>query len=155
MDFYSIFVSNKLYIKYFIMENSTNNWETSVKKNTLQLGLWTGAWVITLAIATFGPIFLWNGNDSLTIIALVVNLLIGIGMILINIRHLKSLDELQRKIHLEAMGIALGVAVVFGISYSSLDTTNLISYDAEISHLVVIIGLTYLAGVIIGTKRYR
>lgn len=137
------------------MENSTKNWESGVKKNTLRLGLWTGAWVISLAIATFGPIFIWNGNDSITIFALLVNLLIGVGMILVNIQYLKGLDELQRKIHLEAMGIALGVAVVFGISYSSLDTTNIISYDAEISHLVIVIGLTYLAGVIIGTMRYK
>lgn len=137
------------------MEKSTRNWESSNRKNTLQLGLWTAAWVISLAIATFGPIFIWNGNDSITIFALLVNLLIGIGMILVNIKHLKGLDELQRKIHLEAMGIALGVAVVLGISYSSLDTTNIISYNAEISHLVIVIGLTYLAGVIVGTMRYK
>ena len=110
---------------------------------------------MSLAIATFGPIFIWNDNKSITFFAIAVNLLIGIGMILVNINYLKSLDELQRKIHLEAMSVALGVAVIFGISYSSLDTTNLISYDAEISHLVIVIGVTYLAGVIIGTIHYK
>jgi hypothetical protein len=121
------------------------------RKNTLHLALWTGAWVITLAISTFGT----KGNDALTIIAILVNFIVGIGMILANIRHLKGLDELQRKIQLEAFGIALGLAVVAGISFSSLDQTNIISYNAEISHLVILIGVTYMAGVLIGNSRYR
>ncbi len=70
-------------------------------------------------------------------------------MILANIRHLKGIDELQRKIQLEAMGIALGLAVMAGLAYSSLDQTNIISYNAEISHLVILIGVTYMAGILI------
>ena len=76
-------------------------------------------------------------------------------MILANKRHINSLDELQRKIQLEAMGISLGTAVVFGLSYSLLDTTNVITYNADISHLVILIGITYLASILIGNMRYR
>jgi hypothetical protein len=108
-----------------------------------------------MALATFGPKLLWQGNSLLTTIGILLNLAVGIGVIIANKRHLSSLDELQRKIQLEAMGLTLGVAVVFGLSYSLLDTTNLVSYDAEISHLVILIGLTYLAGTIIGSRRYR
>jgi len=125
------------------------------KKNTLNLALWTMAWVITLAISTFGSKLIWEGNNLITILVILVNFIVGIGMILANIRHLKGLDELQRKIQLEAFGIALGLAVVAGISYSSLDQTNIISYNAEISHLVILIGITYMAGVLIGNSRYR
>ena len=142
-------------LKINIMEKSTDKWELNTRKNTRQLGYWTAAWVISLAIATFGAIFIWNGNETITVMAILINLLIGIRMIFANKKHLNGLDELQRKIHLEAMGISLGVAVVFGISYSSLDTANIISYHAEISHLVILIGLTYLAGVIIGVMRYK
>jgi len=125
------------------------------KKNTINLALWTIAWVLTMAISTFGPLLLWEGNSLLTALAILLTLLVGIGMIFANIRHLNGLDELQRKIQLEAMGIALGLAVVVGLAYSSLDQTNLISYDAEISHLVILIGITYLAAVLIGNSRYR
>ena len=52
------------------------------------------------------------------------------------------------------MALALGVGVVGGLSYSLLDTTNLIAQDAEISYLVILIALTYLASVVIGQKRY-
>jgi hypothetical protein len=125
------------------------------KKNTLNLAFWTGAWVITMAISTYGSLYLWKSNALLSTLAILLNFLVGIGMIFANIRHLNGLDELQRKIQLEAMGITLGLAVVAGLAYSSLDQTNLISYNAEISHLVILIGITYLAGVLIGISRYR
>ncbi len=125
------------------------------KKKTLNLALWTGAWVISMAISTFGSLLLWEGNILLTAFAILLNFLVGIGMIFANIRHLNGLDELQRKIQLEAMGIALGLAVVAGLAYSSLDQTNIISYNAEISHLVILIGVTYMAGISIGNSRYR
>lgn len=131
------------------------NCAAHTKKSTLNLAYWTLAWVLTTAVVAFGPKFIWNENTTLTIAAILINLAIGIGVILANKNHLNSLDELQRKVQLEAMGIALGVAVVFGLSYSMLDTTNIISYDAEISHLVILIGLTYMAATIIGNFRYR
>ena len=137
------------------MKQTDEKWCDNTRKNTVNLAYWTGAWVLTIALVSFGPKFLWNENDTVTIIAILVNLAIGIGVILANKRHLNSLDELQRKIQLEAMSLTLGVAVIFGLSYSMLDITNLISYDAEISHLVILIGLTYLAGTIIGNMRYR
>ena len=76
-------------------------------------------------------------------------------MIVANKNHLKGLDEMQQKIQLDAMAISLGVGIVCGISYSLLDQTNLISYDAEISHLIILMGLTYSAGTIIGRNRYQ
>ena len=85
----------------------------------------------------------------------VVNAIFGVLMILVNIKHLNGLDELQKKIQLEAMGLALGVGIVGGLSYSLLDTTNLITQDAEISFLIILIALTYMAGIIIGQKRYK
>lgn len=127
----------------------------STKSNTINLALWTAAWVLSLAVSTFGPLVIWEENTTLTSFAIAFNFLIGIGMIFANIRHLNGLDELQRKIQLEAMGIALGLAVVAGLAYSSLDQSNLIDYNAEISHLVILVGITYLAGILIGTSRYR
>ena len=65
-----------------------------------------------------------------------------------------SLDELQRKIHIESLAITLGLAVVAGLSFSLLDQTNLIPIDAEIGFLVGFIGLTYMIALFINTKRY-
>jgi hypothetical protein len=123
-------------------------------RGTGKLALWTLAWLLSMALATFGPQFLWD-ETWITGLAIGINLLIGLGVIVANRHHLQQLDEMQRKIQLEAMGIALGLAVVAGLSYSLLDITNLVAFDAEISHLVILIGLTYMAATIIGTLRYR
>mgnify|MGYP005754077583 CR=1 FL=1 len=131
------------------------NWNTQVRHNIRYLAFWSFAWVVSMALASFGPKFIWQENTSLTILAIVLNAAIGVGMILAYIRHTKSMDEMQRKIQMEAMGIALGVGLVGGLSYSLLDTTNVISGDAEISVLVILITVTYLAGIIIGQMRYR
>ncbi|MDR8391693.1 hypothetical protein NC796_11105 [Aliifodinibius sp. S!AR15-10] len=140
------------------MENkniNAGNWTSRTNKTVHHLAIWTGGWVLTMALATFGPQFLWVDNQFLTITAIVLNLAIGLGMILANIRHLKVLDEMMQKIQLEAMGLALGLGVVGGLSYSLLDVTNIISSDAEISYLVILIALTYITAVFINHKRYQ
>jgi len=76
-------------------------------------------------------------------------------MILANKRHLRGLDELQQKIQLEAMALSLGIGLIVGLGYSNLDVTDVIGFDAEISHMVILMGLTYLVGVISGTRKYR
>jgi hypothetical protein len=134
---------------------NSNDWAANTARNTLRLGLWTGAWVATMAIANFGPIFIWHSNKSLTIIAIIINLVIGFGMIMANKRHLKGLDEMQQKIQLDAMALSLGVGLVVGLSYSNLDVTNIIPFNAEISHLVILMGLTYLAGIFAGLRKYQ
>ena len=137
------------------MQNvNTGNRAATTRANTLRLAGWTGAWLVTMALAVFGPRFLWESNTAATVFAILLNVAAGFGMILANIRHLKGLDELQQKIQLEAMGLALGVAVVVGLAYSSLDVTNVIPWDAEISNLVILVALTYIAGVFIGQRRY-
>lgn len=134
---------------------ASGGWHSNVRRQTVKLAYWTLAWLISMAIATFGPQFLWDEGGPLTLIAIVINLLIGFGMIWANKEHLKSLDELQQRIHLEAMGVTLGVGLVIGLAYSNLDVSNVIGADAEISHLVILMGLTYLAGVFIGTRKYQ
>lgn len=130
------------------------DYKTQIKKNTKNLAIYTALWTISMAIATFGPKFIWEENKTLTVIGVIVNAIFGLFMILANIKYLKGLDELQKKIQLEGMAIALGVGIVGGLSYSLLDTTNLIAQDAEISFLVILISLTYLGSILIGQKRY-
>ena len=137
------------------LKTGSGNWATNTARNTVRLGYWTAAWVITMAVANFGPRLIWQSNDLLTILAILLNLAIGAGMILANKRHLNGLDEMHQKIQLEAMALSLGIGLVVGLAYSNLDVSNIISSDAEISHLVIIMGLTYLGGVVAGTRKYR
>ena len=76
-------------------------------------------------------------------------------MIYANIQQLQSLDEMLQRIQRDAMGITMGVALVVGLSYSNLDITDLISGDAEISVLVIIMGLTYMVSCALIARKYR
>ena len=137
------------------METKSNAYETTERKNVRHLAYWTGGWVLTNAIASFGPKFLWDFNSSISILAILFSTIIGVGMILMNRKYANGLDEMHRKITMDAMAIALGVGVVGGLSYSMLDAANVISFDAEIGHLVILIGVTYLIAYIVGSIRYK
>ena len=158
LHFVNFFIFVKLTLHlikiYLIMKPKMNHSELR-RKRIKNLAIWTGLWTVSVATVSFGSEFLWDYNLSITIIAIIVSTLIGAGMIWANITYLMALDELLRKIQMDAMGIALGVALVGGISYSMLDTTNVISQDAEISYLIILIGLSYMAAVLIGNARYK
>ncbi|MAN85866.1 MAG: hypothetical protein CL555_03060 [Algoriphagus sp.] len=123
-------------------------------KRVKKLAIWTWTWVATMAIATFGPEFIWDNHPFLTPFAIVVNLANGVLMILANRDLFNHFDELERKIHLEAMGITLGLAVVVGLTFSLLDQKDIIPFDAEIGYLVMFIGITYMIAMVINRKRY-
>ena len=124
------------------------------KKHLLNLGLWTWSWVATLAIATFGPKFIWDDHTVLTTFAILTNLVNGVLMILANRKLFNHYDELERKIHLESLALTLGLTVIVGLTYSLLDQTNIIPFDAEIGILVGFVGLTYMVTLLINRKRY-
>ena len=124
------------------------------KKRTIRLAIWTWTWVATLAVATFGPKFIWENSTLWTTLAICINLINGVLMILANRSLFNHYDELERKIHLESMGLTLGATVVVGLSYSLLDQTNLITSSAEISYLIMFMSVTYLITLLINRKRY-
>ena len=119
------------------------------------LALWTFAWTLSAALVIYGNEYLWEGQTTLTLVSVFINLALGVGMILSLRSFLKILDELERKIQLESMGITLGLTLVVGKAYSMLDITNLIPWDAEIGFLIMFMGITYLTAILINTFRYR
>ena len=137
------------------MDAKSTMWETTTKKNVRHLAYWTLSWVVTLAISTFGPKFLWDYNTSISILFILINTIIGVGMIVMNRKYINGLDELQRKVNTDAMAIALGVGVVGGLSYSTLDIVNVIPFDAEIALLVMLMSVTYMIAFIVGSLRYK
>ena len=124
-------------------------------KTTARLAYWTLAWLATTALATFGPRLVWDFNTLLTILGVLINLGIGFGMIVATRRHLRALDEMQQKIFLDAGALSLGVGLVCGLAYELLEDIKLISFEPEISHLVVLMCLTFIAGMIAGNRKYR
>ena len=130
-------------------------WAARTMRNVVGLAAWTVAWVATLALAKFGPGSLWGEQGTPTMLAIVFNVLIGIGMLMANRRHLVDLDELQRTIQLHAMAWALGAGLVGGATWTLLDRHGLVGLDASIGHLIVLMAVVYLAGCLVGWRRYR
>ena len=135
--------------------NDTCDITAQTKKNTLRLFFWTGAWVLATAGAAFGPRFLWDFNTLPTVLGVLVHIGIGFGMIRMFKQYLLGLDELQRKIQLDAMALTLGVGMVVGVSYELLEDIKLITFEPEISHLILLMCLTYCIGIILGNRRYQ
>lgn len=88
-------------------------------------------------------------------ITLLVNLAVGFRMLVANREYLRGLDEMQQKILFDAMAFTLGVGLVIGLSYELLEDIKLISFEPEISHLIIVMCLTYLTAIIAGHRKYR
>ena len=74
-------------------------------------------------------------------------------MILANKRQLQGMDELQQRVQLNAMGITLGASLVFGLAYSLLQSSGLVHFNEDISHLVLFMGVTYLVCILVMNKQ--
>lgn len=137
-------------------QTSVGDWNDRTRRDLIRLATWTGAWLVTLAVAVFGPELVWQARVP-TAVAIALNLVVGIGMIRANVLHLRMLDEMMQRIHLEAAALAVGIGIVGGLSYSAAATTGLIAADAGlgVSVMVVLIGLTYLVAVAVGCRRHR
>jgi len=103
----------------------------------------------------FGPKFLWHKALALTLLAIALNVCVGIRTIVANKRYLDGLDELQRKVHLNSLAITVGVAMIAAVPYSVMDAYRVIPFHADISHLLVLMSLTYGVSNLYGTRRYR
>ncbi|MEO5921977.1 MAG: hypothetical protein ABIQ01_12630 [Pseudolysinimonas sp.] len=123
--------------------------------NVAPLAIWTLAWLATLALANFGPKFLWDYQPVAGWVAVAANLVVGLVWIVAHARYLRGLDDLQRKIMLEAMAIGLGVGVVGGFAYAAASNVHLIAFDASIAIFSALTAVVYLVAIAAGNLRYR
>ena len=137
------------------LKADSNDFARNIKKNTLRNLYWTAAWLASFAVAAFGPRLIWDFATLPTILGVLINLGVGFGMIVVNKRNVRGWDELGQKIFLDAAAFTLGVGLVCGLSYELLEDIRLISSEPEISHLVILMALTFMAGMIAGHRKYR
>lgn len=121
---------------------------------TVRLALWTLAWVATLALARFGPASLWD-SESASWVAVALNIATGIGLMFAHARYLRDIDELQRKINLDALAVTLGVGFVGGFAYVVADAADLITRDVDVAVFPVLLAVVYMLTILVGHLRYR
>ena len=137
------------------IKTGSGDWASGNKRNTIRLAFWTFGWVATMAVTAFGPKLIWDFATLPTIIAVLINLSLGFGMVLANRSYLRGLDELQQKIFLDACALTLGVGLVCGLGYELLEDIKLIAFEPEISHLFILMTVTFVIGMIAGHRRYQ
>jgi hypothetical protein len=112
-------------------------------------------WLSTLALATYGPKFIWGFNIPISISAIIITGVCGGFMIRSQVRQIRAMYGLQQKIQTEAMAFGLGIGIVGGLCYSLLDLANVIQQDAEIGFLVMIMSVGYMIALSVGKNKYK
>lgn len=136
-------------------DTKEKHFQTRLVQSTRKVFYWTIAWMLATSVLAFGPKFIWSELRALTLVAVAINVLAGIGLIVVFKNHLKDSDELQQKIALEAMGITLGAVMVVGIPYELIREYNILPFRATVSHLYFVMGLTFMTFLYLGYRRYR
>ena len=134
---------------------TTESFKELQHKSIKRLALWTMIWVFSTALANFGPEFIWE-NSLFTYAGVGLFLITGAAMIWANRKYLMDQDELQRRMHLEAMSITLGVAVVLGLGLSILDQQDLLfGFDLDFAFITIIISVSYMLSLLINLRRFK
>jgi hypothetical protein len=134
------------------MEATTQT--TREVRQTVQLFIWTLAWVASLALAMFGN-QLWGRAPIVSWIAIGLNIVVGAGWIVAHARFLRAVGELQRKVQLEAMGLALGVGIVGSCALAAANVLGLVALEADAAAFAIIAAVVYSVATLIGNLRYR
>jgi uncharacterized membrane protein len=137
------------------LKPAENGYQSRFRANTNWLVRWNGAWVVATLLMLFGPKVLWNNALGFTLLAAGLDVGVGVGMVLATKKYVMELDELQRKVFLNALGIAVGVGLIAGVPLSAMDAYHVIPFHANIGLLVIIMGLTFFVSFLYGTWRYR
>jgi hypothetical protein len=124
-------------------------------RKTAGLAIWTLAWVASVALARFGPELLWAGQPVASWIAVGLNLVVGVAWIVAFARYLRAVDEVQRKIMLDALGITLGFGWVVGFGYVVAESAGLITADIELGLFPALLGVVFLIATLVGWVRFR
>jgi hypothetical protein len=138
-----------------VQSKAENGYRSRTRTNTRRVLWWNVAWVAATALMAFGPKFLWNRALGLTLLGVGINVATGVGMLLATKKYVMELDELQRKVYLNALAVTVGVTLIAGIPYSVLNLYHLVPFQADIAHLVMLMTMTFLVSFLYGTWRYR
>jgi hypothetical protein len=130
-------------------------YQSRFQKNTKRLVGWNGAWVAATFLMLLGPKVLWSNALGFTLSAVGLDVAVGVGMVLATKKYVMELDELQRKVFLNALGIAMGVGLITGVPLSAMDAYHVIPFHANIGLLIILMGLAFFVSFLYGTWRYR
>ena len=132
-----------------------NGYQARTRMNSIRVVWWNGVWAAATLLMAFGPKFIWHKTLVLTLLAVSLDVTLGVGMVLATKRYVMGLDELQQKVYLNALGIAMGVGVIVGAPFSVMDAYHIIPFHANVGSMVILMGLTFFVSFLYGVLRYQ
>jgi len=130
-------------------------YQSRIRTSAQRLYRWHGLWAAATLLMAFGPGYFWHKALVLTLLAVGLDFAMGVGMILATKKFIMEMDELQRKVLLDALAIALGVGLIVGVPWSVLDAYHVIHLHANFGLLVILMGVTFMVSLLYSTWRYR
>ena len=137
------------------MNTAKTHWTATEtdRKNQRNIVFWSLAWIVPFLTANLAVRNDWIGDDPLALAATVGVTGLGVGALLAFRRFLSNADELMRKIQLDALALTVGVGVVSGFSYTLLESAGIVA-NAEVMTLILVMMVTYIAGIVVGLRRF-
>ena len=115
---------------------------------------WTFLWLISFAILVGGPNELWE-NNTITIIAAIINFILIITMLYVSKNQFDDYDELQKTVQLKAVSLTLFLTIFMGVFWMGIFEAGLLEIEPRVHHLVMFAALTFIVSSIFIFKKYQ
>ena len=119
------------------------------KKNANRVNMWALGWMFSLMANAILTRTFDLGISGLWAIIFLIHIMAGIMLLLSYRRFLSELDEMERKVQLDAMALSVGLSLLVYSAGSILHSVDLLpAPDASI--VLVVMSFSYMAGLIFG-----
>ena len=122
---------------------------SSARLLTLAALIWAGIYLACSWVLSRGEV----APGLPTFAAVLLPALVGLGVVAVYLRHLQVLDELERRIPLEALGLAFGVGVLYALSFQLYAVAH--ATPGKDSQAAAVLLLAWVAGQCLARWRYR
>lgn len=134
--------------------NTVSNYDKRSIRDNLKFVLWVFLWTATSVISQKAKSYGWWEAEWITLLSIAVNAALGLLLVHYYRQMLNRMDDLQRKIHLEAISISFGLGLVLSISYTILVTWGYI-INEQVSDIFTLMCISYAAAIVLNTVRYK
>ena len=134
--------------------NKASEYDRRSIRDNLKVVGWIFSWMATLVVSDKAALYDWWSSEWLTLLSIAVNAGLGLWVIRTYVKLLRGMDDLQRKIQLEAIALSLGITAVGTITYSLLVTWGYIQ-DEEVNDIFLLLCVSFSFSLILNSVRYR
>ena len=122
------------------------------KRNANRVNLWAFGWMLSLMGNMIPTKIFDQGAELLWAAIFAVHVLCGVMLVLSYRRFLSQLDEMERKVQLEALALAVGFSILVYSAGSILASVGVL-WKPDASIMLAVMSLTYMGGLIVGRIR--